>query len=104
MQSPLVVRDYTDEGQQYLSVEDDNFENALNKNVNRFLNDVSINDEVNIRLIKGKKTVMSLFRFKANASLGFLEIKGSEEAIKALSLSGLGGYRGAGAGMFKIID
>lgn len=104
MQSPLVVRDYTDEGQKYLSIEDDNFENALNKNVNRFLNDVSINDEVNIRLIKGKKTVMSLFRFKANASLGFLEIKGSEEAIKALSLSGLGSYRGAGAGMFKIID
>ena len=47
---------------------------------------------------------MSLFRFKANASLGFFEVKGSEEAIRALSLSGIGGYRGAGAGMFKIVD
>lgn len=103
MQSPLVVRNYTDDGQEYLSVEDRNFEDALNKTVNRFLNDVSINEEVQIKLIKGKKTVMNLFRFKSNASLGMFEIKGDIKAISALSLSGLGSYRGAGAGMFKII-
>lgn len=103
MQSPLVVRNYTDNGQEYLSVEDENFEDALNKIVNRFLNDVSINEEVQIKSLKSKKTVMNLFRFKANASLGIFEIKGSLKAISALSMSGIGSCRGAGAGMFKII-
>ena len=46
---------------------------------------------------------MNLFRFKANASLGIFEIKGSLKAISALSMSGIGSCRGAGAGMFKII-
>lgn len=103
MQSPLVVRNYTDNGQEYLSVEGENFEDALNKIVNRFLNDVSINEEVQIKSLKSKKTVMNLFRFKANASLGIFEIKGSLKAISALSMSGIGSCRGAGAGMFKII-
>ena len=104
MQSPLVVRNYTDNGQEYLSIEDDNFEEILNKTVNRFLNDISLKDEqVQIKAIKAKRTVMSLFRFKANATLGVFEIKGDLKAISALSLSGIGSYRGAGAGMFKII-
>ena len=104
MQSPLVVKNYTDNGQEYLSIEDDNFEEILNKTVNRFLNDISLKDErIQIKALKAKKTVMSLFRFKANATLGVFEIKGDLKAISALSLSGIGSYRGAGAGMFKII-
>ena len=70
----------------------------------KFLNDISLKDErIQIKALKAKKTVMSLFRFKANATLGVFEIKGDLKAISALSLSGIGSYRGAGAGMFKII-
>ena len=73
-----------------LSIEDDNFEEILNKTVNRFLNDISLKDErIQIKALKAKKTVMSLFRFKANATLGVFEIKGDLKAISALSLSGL---------------
>ena len=64
----------------------------------------SLKDEqIQVKAIKAKRTVMSLFRFKANATLGVFEIKGDLKAISALSLSGIGSYRGAGAGMFKII-
>ena len=104
MESPLIVRSYTDNGEKYLSIEDDGFEEALNRSVNRFLKDISLeNKNVYVKPIKAKKTVMSLFRFKASATIGLFEIKGDVEAIVALCFSGIGNCRGAGAGMFKII-
>lgn len=103
-QSPIVVRSYSDSGERYLSVEDSDFEDVLNKTVERFLDSISMNEKkVHISVINAKKTVMGLYRFKANATLGIFEITGDIEAIAVLSLAGLGSNRGAGAGKFKIL-
>ena len=105
MCSPVVVRSYTDSGERYLGIEDEGFEEVLNKTVNRFLQNISMNDAlVHITPLKVKKTVMNLFRFKANANLGIFEITGDPNAIAVLSFAGIGNCRGAGAGMFRIID
>lgn len=104
MKSPLIVRSYNDNGEQYLNFDDENFEKVLNQSIQRFLTENGMkNVDVIVKPIKAKKTVINLYKFKVNASLGFFEIKGDPQLISVLCYSGIGSCRSAGAGMFRVV-
>ncbi len=104
MESPLVVRYHHDELDEYLSIEDDDFEELLNQvtiNMLTFLGYDATN--VHISPIKGKKTVMNLYKHKANCTLGYFKIKADPHLILVLLQTGIGSRRSIGAGKFKIV-
>ncbi|WP_455682375.1 CRISPR-associated endoribonuclease Cas6 [Thomasclavelia sp.] len=104
MESPLVVRYSYNNIDNYLGIEDDNFEKILNMITKKMLYDLGYNDaNIDISLIKGKKTVTNLFRHKATATLGYFKITGNANIIAVLLQTGIGSRRAAGLGKFKIV-
>lgn len=104
MESPLVVR-YAYAGQdKYLGINDNCFEDVLNKITKQMLLDLGYaNFNLKISIVKGKKTVTNLFRHKATATLGYLKIVADPNIISILLQTGIGSRRAAGLGKFKII-
>lgn len=104
MESPLVVR-YAYAGQdKYLEIDDNCFEDVLNKTTKQMLLDLGYTDfDLKISIVKGKKTVTNLFRHKATATLGYLKIVGDPNIISVLLQTGIGSRRAAGLGKFKIV-
>ena len=104
MESPLVVRFHHDDKDEYLSVQDDRFEELLNIVTKNMLTSLGY-DATNIHIspIKGKKTVMNLYKHKADCSLGYFKIFGDPYLILVLLQTGIGSRRSIGAGKFKIV-
>lgn len=102
MESPLVVRDFSQEKEAYLTVEDFKFEEKLNEHVNLLLNEFK-QEPVVIKVIKARKTVVHLYRHKAGATLGYFKIEGSPNSIYTLLQCGIGSRRSIGMGKFRIV-
>lgn len=102
MESPLVIRDISQEKELYLSVEDNSFEEKLNENVNLLLKTFK-QESVSIKVVKAKKTVVHLYRHKASATLGYLKIEGNPNSIYTLLQCGIGSRRSIGMGKFHIV-
>ncbi|MBS5111349.1 MAG: hypothetical protein KHZ15_01535 [Coprobacillus cateniformis] len=104
MESPLVVRYIHDGLEEYLTLNDDKFEEVLNLVTEQMLISLGFNNpKIHIAPLKVKKTVMNLYKHKANASLGFFKITADPLLISVLLQTGIGSRRSIGAGKFKII-
>ncbi|MEG0873398.1 MAG: CRISPR-associated endoribonuclease Cas6 [Clostridia bacterium] len=106
--SPFLVRTYLkgDSKNEYLTYEDNEFEDTLKTNIENSLNNLKLDislDGFEIKKIKPKKTVIKLFNTGMLANLGIYSLKGNLELLNFLKLSGIGLKRGSGFGYFDII-
>lgn len=108
MQSPLLVREHTVEGNKdkyYLSYEE-GFSKVLKKNTEYVIEKLNLNistDGFSITPVKAKKVVVSVFGRKVDGNLGIFKVTGNVDLLNFLYLSGLGSRRGEGKGKFEII-
>ncbi len=105
MLSPLLVRLHEKESNvdEYLTIQDNKFEEKLNDNVKRMLKDFNIvDDSFLIEPIKANKVVVPIMRINYDATLGTFLLKGKKETLNLLYKIGIGSRRNYGFGLFEI--
>ncbi len=106
MLSPLLIRlhDKKLNKDDYLSPIDDNFEEELNNNIKRMLEEFNIKDDLfYIKPLKAKKVVAPMMKTNYDATLGTFKIKGQKETLNLLYKIGIGSRRNYGFGLFEIL-
>lgn len=108
MLSPLVLRKHDREGKndRYITYLDDEFNNLFIEVTANMLEKAGMKidmQNMKIKPVNPKKTVISEFSIKFPVSIGTYTLEGPPELLTFLQSSGIGNRRNAGCGLFQVI-
>lgn len=108
MMSPLCLRKHVENGDMYVSVSSDLFENDAKEIIECQLLSEGFNEELSksfcIIPVNTKKTVVQHYNSFIECSLGDFAIKGDKAVINYLLKNGMGSRKSAGFGCIKLIS